>query len=100
MGFVFFLDWFSFFLIFLKFFRSRLKPFHNARLATYRIPTVPTFNVSNINTTHYAQMDYILINDRWKNAITDIINIQDTLLDSDHSLEPKKNHGQGIGNLL
>ena len=57
------------------------------RLATYRSPTVPTFNASNINTTHYAQRDYILINDRWKNTITDITNIQDTLLDSDHSLQ-------------
>ena len=28
-----------------------------------------------------------MIQYRWKNAITEIINIQDTLLDSDHSLQ-------------
>ena len=57
------------------------------KLATYRIPTVNTFDGVNIDISKYSQLDYILINDHWKNAITDIQTIHHTLLDSDHALQ-------------
>ena len=60
------------------------KPVH--KLATYRGPTTQQFSNHNINTDTHAQMDYIMINDTWKNSIQNVDSIQTTLLDSDHAL--------------
>ena len=58
-------------------------------LATYRNLNTTQFSRTEIDMNTHAQMDYILINDRWKNAISNITTIQETILtilDADHAL--------------
>ena len=56
------------------------------KLATYRAPTALFFESSNIDVNKFAQIDYILINRQWRNAVQDVEHIHHTLLDSDHAL--------------
>ena len=56
------------------------------QLATYRNTTTQFFDLTRVDTRLYGQLDYILINDPWKNAIKNVSNIHETLLDSDHAL--------------
>ena len=51
------------------------------KLATYRSTTTTHFDLSGVNTATHAQLDYILINDTWRNSIKNIYNIHETLLD-------------------
>ena len=56
------------------------------QLATYRGTTTQSFDLTRTNVSTHAQLDYMLINDKWKNSITNVVNIHETLLDSDHAL--------------
>ena len=55
-------------------------------LATYRNVNTTQFNRTEVDMSTHAQMDFILINDRWKNAFSNITTIQETILDADHAL--------------
>ena len=55
-------------------------------LATYRSVGTQAFNRAEININTHAQMDFILINDRWKNSVHNITPVHETILDSDHAL--------------
>ena len=56
------------------------------KLATYRNATTPSFNLEQIDVTKFAQIDYVLINSAWRNAITNIENVHHTIINSDHAL--------------
>jgi hypothetical protein len=56
------------------------------KLTTYHSTTTTHLDLSGVNTATHAQLDYILINDTWRNSIKNIYNIHETLLDSDHAL--------------
>ena len=55
-------------------------------LATYRDTTTTQFNLGGTDTQTHSQMDFILINDAWKNSITNVEHVHETILDSDHAL--------------
>ena len=56
------------------------------KLTTYRNATTPAFNLEQIDATKFAQIDYVLINSAWRNAITNVDNVHHTIVNSDHAL--------------
>ena len=56
------------------------------KLATYRNATAPVFDLEQIDSTKFAQIDYVLINSAWKNAVTNVENVHHTIINSDHAL--------------
>ena len=56
------------------------------KLATYRNASTPVFNLQQIDVTKFAQMDYVLINSAWRNAVTNVENVHHTIINSDHAL--------------
>lgn len=60
---------------------SKPKP----KLATYRNATAPVFNLEPIDTTKSAQIDYVLVNSAWRNAIINIESVHHTIMNSHHA---------------
>ena len=56
------------------------------KLATYRNATAPVFDLEQIDSTKFAQIDYVLINSAWRNAVTNVENVHHTIINSDHAL--------------
>ena len=56
------------------------------QLATYRAAATTFFDLTRTDTRTHGQLDYILMNEPWKNTIKNVSNIHETLLDSDHAL--------------
>ena len=56
-----------------------------SKLITYRNATTPQFSPP-FTTERFAQLDYILINSRWKNAITNVESTCCHVVTSDHKL--------------
>ena len=54
--------------------------------ATYRNATAPVFDLEQIDSTKFAQIDYVLINSAWRNAVTNVENVHHTIINSDHAL--------------
>ena len=57
----------------------------SARLVTYRNVTRPNFSAP-YTTDHYAQLDFVLINQRWKNSITNVETTLQHSITTDHKL--------------
>ena len=55
-------------------------------LATFRDTSTSLFQLGWVDTATHGQLDYVLVNDTWKNACKDTRCIHETLLDSDHAL--------------
>lgn len=55
-------------------------------LATFRDSSTDFFQLGWIDTSTHGQLDYVLVNHKWRNSFTDVNCIHETLLNSDHAL--------------